>query len=59
MRDRERTMCHAKARYESRWEAKQAVLRIRKHHQDDVHAYRCPYCDFYHVGHGRHERRPA
>lgn len=46
--------CTGKVRYASRKAAKTALRRLRGQggaRDDHVHAYRCDWCDFWHLGH--------
>jgi len=54
MRNRQRAkMCGRKRAYASRKAAKQATKRVPRHTRPNLHAYRCPYCGAWHVGHSQ------
>lgn len=43
--------CERKRRYASEAEAKLAIRDCERHGSRDLHCYRCPYCDGWHLTH--------
>lgn len=43
--------CERKKRYASEAEAKDAIRSCERHGSRDLHCYRCPYCNGWHLTH--------
>ncbi len=43
--------CERKKRYASKAEAKDAIRSCERHGSRDLHCYRCPYCNGWHLTH--------
>ncbi len=43
--------CERKKRYASRTEAEAAIRDCKRHGSRDLHCYRCPYCNGWHLTH--------
>jgi hypothetical protein len=47
----EEATCTGKKRFFSRKAAKQRANQIRRHTGNRMHAYQCPFCQLFHLGH--------
>jgi len=50
---RERDVCGDKVKFASKKQARSSLNAMRK--RDTMHAYLCPFCFHWHVGHGKRE----